>query len=53
VLLGFLGVVIGMAILCRPNSQGEGLVLAAVVALVTIPAGAWVQWRAHRREALP
>ncbi|HEX3134095.1 MAG TPA: hypothetical protein VHX44_11005 [Planctomycetota bacterium] len=53
VLLGYLGVAVGMAILCRPASQGEGLVLAAVVALVTMPAGAWVQWRAHRREQQP
>jgi hypothetical protein len=53
VLLGFLGAFTGMAILCQPATQGEGLVLAAVVALVTIPTGAWVQWRAHRRELMP
>ncbi|MBA3698373.1 MAG: hypothetical protein H0W78_05940 [Planctomycetes bacterium] len=53
VLLGYLGMLTGMAILCQPVSQGEGLVLALVVGLITIPAGAWVQWRARRRELQP
>ena len=53
VLLGYAGVLIGMIILCRPASQGEGLALALVVGLITIPAGAWVQWRARRREQQP
>lgn len=53
VLLGYLGVVTGMVVICRPTSQGEGLMLALVVALITIPAGALVQWRARRREQLP
>lgn len=53
VLLGYAGVLIGMAIICRPVSRGEVLVLALVVALVTLPAGALVQWRARRREQQP
>lgn len=53
VLIGYLGILTGMTILCRPASQGEGLLLALVVALVTLPAGALVQWRARRREQLP
>ena len=53
VLLGYLGVITGMAILCRPASQGEGLLLALVVGVITIPAGSWVQWRARRRELQP
>lgn len=53
VLLGYLGVFTGMAIICRPASQGEGLLLALVVGMITIPAGAWVQWRARKRELQP
>lgn len=53
VLLGYLGVFAGMVILARPASEGESLVLAVVVALITLPTGAWVQWRARRREQLP
>jgi len=53
VLLGYLGVLTGMIILTRPTSEGECLVLAVVVALITLPTGAWVQWRARRREQLP
>jgi len=53
VLLGYLGVFTGMAIVCRAASQGEGLLLALVVALIALPAGALVQWRARRREQLP
>lgn len=53
VLLGYLGVFTGMAILCRPASQGEGLLFAAIVAVIAIPAGAWVQWRARKRELQP
>lgn len=53
VLLGYLGVFIGVEILCRPATQGERLVLALIVAAITIPAGSWVQWRARRRELQP
>jgi hypothetical protein len=53
VLLGYAGVLIGMAIICRPASQGEVLVLALVIAVVTVPAGALVQWRGRRREQQP
>jgi hypothetical protein len=49
VFTGFAGVLIGMIILCRPHGDGERLVLALVVGLITIPLGAWVQARAHRR----
>jgi hypothetical protein len=50
VLLGYCGVCAGMIFLCKPTGHGEHLVLAAVVALCTIPAGAFVQWRAQHRE---
>lgn len=53
VLIGYAGILLGMAIVCRPASTGEGLVLALVVALITLPAGALVQWRARRREQSP
>lgn len=53
VLLGYAGVLVGMAIVCRPASPGETLVLAMLVALITLPAGAVVQWRARRREQQP
>lgn len=53
ILLGFLGVLAGMMILCRPASEGELLVLSLVVALITLPAGALVQWRARQRELQP
>jgi hypothetical protein len=53
VLIGYLGILTGMTILCRPTSQGEGLLLALIVGTITIPAGAWVQWRARKRELQP
>lgn len=53
VLLGFLGVFAGMVIICQPASEGEVLVLAMVTAVITLPAGAWVQWRARLREQKP
>lgn len=46
---GFCGVLAGMIILCRPQGDGEHLVLALLVGVITIPLGAWVQVRAHRR----
>lgn len=53
VLIGYAGVLLGMAIICRPATTGEGLALAVAVALITVPAGALVQWRARRREQSP
>lgn len=53
VLIGYAGVLLGMGIVCRPASTGEGLVLALLVAVITLPAGFLVQWRARRREQLP
>ena len=53
VLIGYAGVLLGMAIVCRPATSGEGLALALVVALITVPAGALVQWRARRRGLQP
>lgn len=53
VLIGYVGILTGMVILCRPASQGEGLLLALVVGVITIPTGAWVQWRARKRELQP
>ncbi len=53
VFIGFAGVLMGMAVLCRPQGTGEQLVLAILVGLITIPLGAWVQARAHRRAQQP
>jgi hypothetical protein len=53
ILVGYAGVLMGMLVLCRPASPGTGLLLALVVALITIPAGAWTQGRAWRRERTP
>ena len=53
VLLGFLGVFAGMVVLCQPANEGEVLVLALLVAVITLPVGAWVQWRARQREQQP
>ena len=49
VFIGFIGIVAGMIILCQPINDGERLLLAAVVGIITIPAGAWVQWRSHHK----
>jgi hypothetical protein len=53
VLFGFVGILAGMIILCQPVNTGERLLLALLVAIITIPAGTWVQWRAHKRTHLP
>jgi hypothetical protein len=53
VLIGYAGVLLGMTIVCQPATLGERLALSGVVALITLPAGALVQWRARRREQQP
>jgi len=50
VVYGVLLVIEGMAILIRVDSDGELLLLAGVVAVVTVIPGVLVQLRAHRRE---
>ena len=49
VFIGFIGIVAGMLILCQPINFGERLLLSILVGLITIPAGAWVQWRSHHK----
>jgi hypothetical protein len=43
--LGYIGICSGMFILCQPANTGENWLLSLLVALVTIPAGLWAQWR--------
>ncbi len=49
VIIGFIGIAAGMLILCQPINFGECLLLSLLVGLITIPAGAWVQWRSHQK----
>jgi hypothetical protein len=53
VLIGYLGVLTGMTMICQPATSGELLMLSVVVAGVVIPIGAVIQWRAHQHAQKP
>ena len=48
VLIGYLGVLTGMVIICQPTTSGELIMLAVAVGAVVIPIGSVIQWRAHQ-----
>jgi hypothetical protein len=53
VMIGYLGVLDGMVIICKPATIGELLLLSLVVGGIVIPIGALIQWRAHQRSLEP
>ena len=52
VMIGYLGVLEGMVIICKPTTINELLLLAVVVGGIVIPIGALIQWRAHQRSLI-
>jgi hypothetical protein len=53
VLIGYLGVLDGMVIICKPTTMHEFLLLSFVIGGIVIPIGALIQWRAHQRSLQP
>lgn len=52
VMIGYLGVLDGMVIICKPTTVQEFLLLAFVVGGIVMPIGALIQWRAHQRSLI-
>ena len=50
VMIGYLGVLTGMTMICQPRTNGEFLLLALVIGGIAIPVGGLIQWRAHQRS---
>ena len=53
VMIGYLGVLSGMTMICQPTTNGEFLLLALVIGGIAIPVGGLIQWRAHQRSQKP